>query len=108
MARLIWWTMILAVLGALLFGASWAAAYTSVGQLLGAPPPQMGTQSTTFLWHGMPKTRGHPRAWLFAFGPTLIPGATNVRIYVAPTGQILLTEPYDLDSRIRKFHNTGY
>jgi hypothetical protein len=108
MARLIWWTMILAVVAALLIGASWAAAYTSVGQLLGSPPPQMGKQSTTFLWRGMSQLRGHPRAWRFWFGPTLIPGAPNVRIYVAPTGRILMTEPADLQTRLRGFHNTGY
>ncbi len=108
MARLIWWTMILAVLAALLFGASWAAAYTSVGQLLGAPPPQMGKQTTTFLWHGVSQIRGRPLAWRFAFAPTLIPGAPSVRIYVAPTGHVLRTEPADLASRLRGFHNTGY
>jgi hypothetical protein len=68
----------------------------------------MGNRSTTFLWHGMSQLRGHPRAWRFAFGPTLIPGAQNVRIYVAPTGRILLTEPFDLAARLRGFHNTGY
>ena len=108
MARLIWWTMILAVGAALLIGASWAAAYTSVGQMLGAPPPQMGRQSTTFLWHGMAQVRGRPRAWQFAFGPTLIPGAPSVRIYVSPTGKVLRTEPFDLPSRLHSFHNTGY
>jgi hypothetical protein len=108
MARLIWWTMILGVGAALLIGASWAAAYTSVGQLLGAPPPQMGTQTTTLLWKGAPQLRGHPRAWRFAFGPTLIPGAPVVQVFVAPTGRILLTYPADLASRLHSFHNTGY
>lgn len=108
MARLIWWTMILGVGAALLIGASWAAAYTSVGNLLGAPPPQMGTQTTTLLWKGAPQLRGHPRAWRFVFGPTLIPGAPNVQVFVAPTGRILLTYPADLPSRLHSFHNTGY
>jgi hypothetical protein len=108
MARLIWWTMILGAGAALLVGASWAAAYTSVGQLLGAPPPQMGEQKTTLLWKGTSRLRGHPRVWLFAFGPTLIPGAPSVRVYVAPTGRVLLTDPSDLASRLHNFHNTGY
>jgi hypothetical protein len=108
MARLIWWTMILAGVAALLFGASWAAAYASVGNLLGAPPPEMGRQTTIFLWKGMPRTRGHPRAWYFGFGPTLIPGAPSVQVYVSPIGRILRTEPPDLPARLRSFHNTGY
>ncbi len=108
MARLIWWTMILGVGAALLVGASWAAAYTSVGRLLGAPPPVMGKQTTTLLWQGARQLRGHPRAWRFAFGPTVIPGAPSVLIYVAPTGRILRTEPADLPTRLSSFHNTGY
>ncbi|HEY7636220.1 MAG TPA: hypothetical protein VH763_11775 [Gemmatimonadales bacterium] len=108
MARLFWLVCMLALACAIVVGASWAAAYTSVGQLLGAPPPQMGTQSTTLLWRGARQFPGHPRAWLFAFGPTLIPGAPNVQIYVTPTGQIMRTYPADLESRIRAFHNTGY
>jgi hypothetical protein len=68
----------------------------------------MGTQTTTFLWNGLPQLRGHPRAWSFAFTPTRIPGAPNVRVYVSPFGRVLLTEPADLPARLSAFHNTGY
>ena len=108
MARLFWWTLMLAIAGGIVVGASWAAAYFSVGELLGAPPPQMGRQTTTLMWKGIPQVRGHPRGWVFAYGPTLIPGAPTVRIYVGATGHMLLTEPYDLPARLRGFHNTGY
>jgi hypothetical protein len=108
MARLFWLVVMLAVAGAGLGGASWAAAYTAVGKLLGAPPPEMGTQRTAFLWRGMPQQPGHPRAWQFAYGPTRIPGAPRVQIYVSPTGQLIRTDPPDLASRIKAFHNTGY
>ena len=114
MARLFWWVLILAFVAALLTGASWAAAYTSVGKLLGAPPPLMGTQSTSIQWRGLSQFRGlsqlreRPPVWRFAFAPTAIPGASRVRIYVSPLGQILSTEPADLPARLKEFHNTGY
>jgi hypothetical protein len=104
MARLFWLTLMAAFGAALLAGASWAGAYTAVGMLLGAPPPEMGTQSTTFLWDGAPELTGHPRVWRFAFGPTVIPGAPSVRIYVTPFGHVLVTEPADLEARIKAMH----
>jgi hypothetical protein len=108
MARLFWILVILAFVGALAMGASWAAAYTSAGMLLGAPPPRMGTQSTSFLWHELPKLRQHPAVWRFAWSPTAIPGATTVRIYVGPWGRIVSTDPGDLADKLVAFHRTGY
>ncbi|MGH7703350.1 MAG: hypothetical protein ACREMO_09670 [Gemmatimonadales bacterium] len=108
MARLFWLICMLAFGAALLAGASWAAAYHGMGTLLGAPPPQMGRQTTTFLWHGSPKLPGHPRVWSFAFGPTRIPGTPNVRIYVTPIGHVVQTEPADLAARIYAFHHPPY
>jgi hypothetical protein len=60
MARLIWMLLIFAFFGALITGASWAAAFTSVGKLLGAPPPRMGNQSITVHWDGMSRLLQHP------------------------------------------------
>jgi hypothetical protein len=108
MARLIRFILILALVAAAVVGVSWGLAYNRVAQLLGDPPPQMGAQTTTFLWDGMPQADGHPRVWSFVFAPTLIPGARNVRIYVTPLGQLVQTEPTDLAARVKVFHNTGY
>ncbi|HYT71099.1 MAG TPA: hypothetical protein VEK78_06920 [Gemmatimonadales bacterium] len=104
MARLFWLTVMAAFAAALLAGASWAGAYAAVGTLLGSPPPEMGTQSTTFLWRGMPQRPGHPRVWRFAFGPTRIPGAPTVRIYVSPLGRVVQIEPADLEARVKLLH----
>ena len=84
MARLFWMLLIFAFFGALITGASWAAAYTSVGQLLGAPPPRMGKQTITIHWDGMSRLIEHPPWWRFAFAPTAIPGAAQVRIRFSP------------------------
>ena len=104
MARLFWLTVMAAFAAALLAGASWAGAFLAVGTLLGSPPPEMGTQSTTFLWNGMPRLPDHPRVWQFTFAPTVIPGAPTVRIYVTPLGRVVETEPADLEARVKTFH----
>jgi hypothetical protein len=104
MARLFWLTLVAAFGVALVLGASWAIAYNTVANLLGDPPPEMGTQSTTLLWQGAPELPGNPRVWCFAFGPTLIPGASTVRIYVTPLGHLLDTEPADLEARVKALH----
>ena len=108
MARLIGVALFLALAAALVVGGSWALAYNSVATLLGDPPPQMGVQTTTFLWDGLSDVEGNPRAWRFAYTPTLIPGAPNVRIYVTPLGTVVRTEPADLAARVRVLHNKGY
>lgn len=108
MARLFWLLVIAAFVGAIVAGVSWIGAYTAVGKLLGAPPPEMGRQTTTFLWKGMPNYRGHPRAWRFDFGPTRIPGAERVVIYVSPTGEIITTVPPDLEAKLAAFRRPAY
>jgi hypothetical protein len=107
-ARFVWLIFMSAVVGALLAAASFGVAYLAVGDALGAPPPDMGKRSVAFLWDGMPGRREHPRVWRFAFGPTRIPGAPDVTIYVSPTGKLIQASPSDLPERIKAFHNTGY
>jgi len=107
MARLIWYLLVLAIVAALLVGASYAAASNAISTLLGAPPPKMGEQTTELLWKGAPELPGKPRVWRFAFEPTVIPGARTVVIYVDPKGQIIETIPKNLPARLRLFHDTG-
>ena len=108
MARLFWLLLVAAIVALLVSGASWAIAYNSVGTLLGSPPPQMGTQSTSIRWPSMSDLPEHPPVWRFAFAPTRIPGAAAVRIYVDPVGHIVSTEPADLEARLRAFRRTPY
>jgi len=107
MVRLFWYLVISAFIGALLVGASYAAAYSAVGSLLGAPPPQMGERSAELLWKGAPELPGHPRVWRFTFGPTAIPGARDVKIWVSPIGKLVRTEPANLPAKLAGFHDRG-
>lgn len=108
MVRLFWILVLVALVGAVLTAASWTFAYSSVGTLLGAPPPIMGTQHTSIEWHGLSRLRSDPPVWRFAFGPTVIPGAPEVRIYVDPLGEIVRTEPDDLEELLAAFRRTNY
>ena len=103
MARLFWWMVIAAFGAAVLAGVSWVVASATVSSLLGEPPPDMGTQSTTFLWEGSREAPGHQWLWRFAFGPTRIPGAPTVRIYVTPLGGVVGTEPGNLQALLKAF-----
>jgi hypothetical protein len=108
MASLMRFIFVCALCAAVIAGASWGLALHRVNVLLGDPPPRLGNHNTSFLWDGMPQVAGHPRVWLFAFGPTAIPGASSVRIYVTPLGHVERTEPADLAARVKVFHATGY
>ncbi|HEX5962408.1 MAG TPA: hypothetical protein VFY42_01685 [Gemmatimonadales bacterium] len=105
----LFWLLLFAGLAAMLaMGVSWAVAYNSVGGLLGSPPPQMGTQTTTIRWQGLSQLREHPPLWRFAFAPTVIPGASTVRIDVNPWGRIVATEPADLEGKLRAFRRPRF
>lgn len=107
MLRVLWYLLIAAFIGGLLTAASYAASYSTVGNLLGAPPPKMGKQTVDLLWKGAPDVPGHPRLWRFTFGPTLIPGATSVTIWVDPLGHLVQVQPVDLKARLAGFHDRG-
>jgi hypothetical protein len=108
MVRLFWFLLLAAIAAMLVMGVSWAVAYNSVGGLLGSPPPQMGTQSTTIRWQGLSRLQEHPPLWRFSFAPTVIPGASTVRIEVNPWGRIVSTVPADLETKLRAFRRTPY
>lgn len=105
MIRLLWRLVVLAGVCLLLTGASWAIAFYTVGSLLGSPPPQMGTQSTTILWHGMGGKGAQMPVWRFDFSPTLVPDAPHVQIFVSPLGRVIETKPSDLKDRLKGFNN---
>ncbi|MDQ3207333.1 MAG: hypothetical protein M3Q37_01885 [Gemmatimonadota bacterium] len=108
MARIFWYLLMAGFVALVVAGVSWAVAYNTVGGLLGAPPPEMGTQHTSIEWQGLSQLPEHPPLWRFAFAPTRIPGATSVRIYVNPWGKITHTEPPDLDAKLEAFRRPRY
>lgn len=108
MARLFWYLLIASFVALVVTGVSWAMAYNSVGTLLGAPPPEMGTQHTSIQWYGLSQIRERPPLWRFDFAPTRIPGASSVSIYVNPLGKVTHTEPPDLNAKLEAFRRSRY
>ena len=68
MTRMFWYAVMLALVLGAAAGVSWIIAYNTVNGVLGSPPPQMGNQTTTFLWDGIPRDPARTRACRFAFG----------------------------------------
>lgn len=108
MGKLIKYLIVAAFFSVLLLGASFAGAYFRVGELLGAPPPEMGPQKTRFAYDGVKTLRGKPIGWVFEWTQTKIPGAPGVQIVVSPTAKVLATQPADLAERVHAFHNRPY
>jgi uncharacterized protein YneF (UPF0154 family) len=95
----------LALVAGVLAGMSYVGARARVGTLLGSNPP-LGNRSIRFEFEGVSNLPGQPRAWVFTFGSSTLPGVSHVRIVVSPTGEILSFEPRDLDIRLEQWEES--
>lgn len=100
--------LFLVVIAVLLTGASWGLASAKVGDMLGAPPPNMGKLHVELKLSGAKELKGKPRVWKFTYRPTILPGAPVATFYVDLTGHILRTEPADLPEELNRFHAKGF
>lgn len=97
--RLIKWLIVLAMVGAGLAAASYAGARFTAGRMLGPQPPLSG-RTVQFEYKGVEELPGKPRAWVFTYTRSQLPGVRSARIYVTPTGKLITTRPRDLDRRL--------
>lgn len=100
MRRLIKLLFLLAVLGGVGIAASYAGAFARAGSIVGPSGRALGTRQVTLAYRGVERLPNKPIAWVFTYGPTDLPGVRQARIYISPLGQILATEPRDLDARL--------
>lgn len=99
MARIVKWLVGLsAVLGALTV-MSYAGARVAAGKVVG-PHRALSGRTIELAWKGAPELRGRPRAWVFTYVSSQMPGVSWARIYVSPTGKVLATTPHDLAERV--------
>lgn len=103
MAKLMKWFLTLLLIAGLAAAGSYAIAYLAQGKIVGAQPLDLGTQTTTFATSGVPALPGAPKAWVFAYGPTRIPGMKQVEIYVSPLGTVLGTKPANFVARLQAY-----
>ncbi len=102
MANLLKWLAILALVVGLLTAASYLGARATAGGLLGPNPP-VGSRSIDFAFGGVATLRGNPRAWVFTYRSSQLPGVSGVRVYVSPTGKLIATDPPDLQRRLEAY-----
>lgn len=105
MFKLIKMLLVLAFIGLLATGASYAAAFFAVGKYIGPNPP-VSDRSTKFSFASVPESRAQPLIWIFSYGSTELRGVRSVTIIVSATGKILGTRPSDLDRRINAWEET--
>lgn len=97
--KLIKWLVVLAVAVGAAVGASYVGARATAGKLLGSHAPFTGRQ-VELAWQGTERLRGNPRAWIFTYRRSNVPGVASATIYVSLTGELLATAPQDLHARI--------
>ncbi|MFI5234174.1 MAG: hypothetical protein ACHQXA_00555 [Gemmatimonadales bacterium] len=103
MAKLMKFFLLVLLIGGLLAAGSYGAGYLAQGKLVGAQPLDLGAQQTRFATDGIPDLPGAPKAWVFSYGPTKIPGMPQVEIYVSPTGSVLGTKPKNFVTKLQAY-----
>ena len=98
--------LLLATLAALGFaGYSYLSSRFTVGQILGPNPPLSG-RTIAFPYRGVPELPGNPRAWVFTYHRSELPGVHQAQMLLSPTGQIIATRPRDLKARLLAWEKT--
>ena len=88
---------------ALFFAAySYLGARMTVGEILGSDSP-LSQRTIQFNYHGVPNLPGHPRAWIFTYRHTELPGTPVAQFFVSLNAGIIATRPPDLIAQIDKW-----
>ncbi len=106
MKKLIKLIFLLAVIGAVLAGMSYAGAGIKAGTFLGSKAP-VGDRQIKFDYEGVRNLPGRPKAWVVTYRSSQLPGTPFVQIFVSPTGRVIATRPPDLDRRVEAWEKTS-
>lgn len=93
---------ILAILGVLAGGGSYAAAYFAQGKIASVDDA-LGQRHWKLDWKGYDSLPGKPRAWIFTYTNPKVSNLRNPTIVVSLTGKVLLTKPRDLPERVDRW-----
>ncbi len=99
MRKILKWLFLAAFVAGLGAAGSYAGARLNAGKLLGSKPPLTG-RTVQFAFEGVPDLPGTPRAWIFTYPVSRLPGVRSATIYVSITGGIIATKPANLDQLI--------
>ncbi|MGB7213187.1 MAG: hypothetical protein WBC97_11245 [Gemmatimonadales bacterium] len=103
MAKLMKLFLTLLLLSGMAAAGSYGVAYLAQGKIVGPQPLELGAQATRFATEGIPTLPGAPKAWVFSYGPTKVPGMKQVEIFVSPLGSVLGTIPKDFATRLQAY-----
>ena len=105
MGKLIKFLFLVALVGALAGGGSYAAAYFAQGKIVGVDDP-IGARQVKLYYQGFDSLPGKPRVWVFTFAGGKVPGVRSATIITSVGGKVLLTKPADLADRIQHWRDS--
>ena len=105
MHRLLKVLVILGLIFGLLCGASYAGSRAAAGKVVGPNPIFMGQRDIQLKYKGVEELEGNPRAWVYTYGPTELPGVSEATIYVSLEGKLIRTRPRNLAERIELYRD---
>jgi len=89
----------------LVAGYSYAGSRFAAGRVLGPSPTFMGQRKIELNLKGVEELDGNPRAWVYTYGPTQLPGVNTATIYVSLEGKLIRTRPRNLAERVALFRD---
>ena len=97
--------LILGLIFGLLYGASYAGSRAAAGKVVGPNPAFMGERKIKLEFKGVEELDGHPRAWVYTYGPTQLPGVPEATIWVTLEGKLIRTRPRNLAERVQVYRD---
>ncbi len=89
----------------LVYGASYAGSRAAAGKVVGPSPTFMGERKIELKLKGVEELEGNPRAWVYTYGPTQLPGVRTATIYVTLEGKLIRTRPRNLAERVERYRD---
>jgi len=105
MFRLLKIILVLALIGGLAYGASYAGSRAAAGKVVGPNPMFMGQRQIQFHFKGVEELEGNPRVWVYTYGPTELPGVAEAKIYITWDGKLISTRPRNLAERVQIYRD---
>jgi hypothetical protein len=105
MGKLFKFLFLVALVGGLAGGGSYAAAYFAQGKIVGVDDP-IGARAVKLYYQGYDSLPGKPRVWVFTFAGGKVPGVRSATIITSVGGKVLLTRPSDLADRIQRWRDS--
>jgi hypothetical protein len=105
MYKLFKWLMVLAFVGLLLGLGSYAVAWLKVGSFIGPTKP-LSSRSVSFAFQGVDELNGRRFVWVIKYSASRLPRVRQATFYVSPTGDMVATNPANLDRMIEAWEKT--